>query len=263
MISAMVLSKGHSFDRGAFYSLFDALDGIRCTHVEHPLAEASLDPALANRFDVLVFYDMPGIRFTRGDGVRYTAPARQTAASLRELGRRGTGFVFLHHAIAGWPSWPGYAEIIGGRFLYAGAPGRHGWQPDSGYRQNVSYTAQCLADGHPVLAGLPASFTLTDELYLMDVDETRVTPLLRAEYSFTAENFYSAAHAVHGRRQSQDGWAHPDGSSLIAWARRWQASPVVYLQPGDSAAVFADPNYRRLLANALRWAASPAARAGR
>ena len=29
----------------------------------------------------------------------------------------GKGMVFLHHAIAGWPLWPEYGEVIGDAFF--------------------------------------------------------------------------------------------------------------------------------------------------
>jgi type 1 glutamine amidotransferase len=38
-------------------------------------------------------------------------------------------------------------------------------------------------------------------------------------------------------------------------------SPIVYIQPGDTAATFALPAYRRLLANAIAWVASAEAKA--
>ena len=43
--------------------------------------------------------------------------------------------------------------------------------------------------------------------------------------------------------------------------KRARNSPLVYLQPGDGPATYADPNYRRLVENAIRWTASPEARA--
>ena len=88
------------------------------------------------------------------------------AAGWRSLLDAGRGLVFLHHAIAGWPAWPEYAEIVGGRFHYQpGSLGGRDW-PDSGYRFHVDHTVEVLEPGHPVCAGLPARFPITDELYL-------------------------------------------------------------------------------------------------
>ena len=116
---------------------------------------------------------------------------------------------------------------------------------------------QVVAPEHPVVAGLPPSFTLTDELYLSEVFEDDVEPLLRSDYRFTRDNFYSAALAVAGEMFSNRGWQHGDGSNLIGWTRTVRASRLVYLQPGDGPATYQDENYRRLIANAIHWVARP------
>ena len=69
----------------------------------------------------------------------------------------GHGFVFLHHAIAGWPAWPEYGELIGGRFLYLPADVRGERKLDSGYRHDVTHQVSVLAE-HPVTAGVPETF---------------------------------------------------------------------------------------------------------
>ena len=113
---------------------------------------------------------------------------------------------------------------------------------------------------HPVVDGLPARFSLTDELYLFEVFEDLVQPLLRSSHAFTQDGFYSAAQAVVGRMFSNEGWSHADGSNLVGWTKRARNSPLVYLQPGDGPPTYADPHYRRLIENAIRWVASDEAR---
>jgi hypothetical protein len=66
-VRVLLVTKGHPFAREPFLSIFDDAPGIEWTHVEQPAAEALLDPGAAARWDVLVFYDMPGIRFTGSD----------------------------------------------------------------------------------------------------------------------------------------------------------------------------------------------------
>jgi uncharacterized protein len=126
--------------------------------------------------------------------------------------------------------------------------------PDSGYRHDVAYTAEVLAD-HPVTTGLPATFDLCDELYLAPVFGDSVQPLVRARHAFVRENFYSAALAVGGAMFSNEGWDHPPGSDLIAWHRQVGQGRLVYLQPGDGPATYADANFHRLLMNALDFVA--------
>jgi uncharacterized protein len=75
------------------------------------------------------------------------------------------------------------------------------------------------------------------------------------------DNFYSATLAVGGKMFSNEGWSHDEGSNLVGWCKRARKAPLVYLQPGDGPATYADANYRRLIANAIRWVASPDAKA--
>jgi uncharacterized protein len=162
----------------------------------------------------------------------------------------------MHHALAGWASWPDWAEYVGGRFLYQPGAARGAARLDSGYRHDVSYIAEVVAE-HPATLGLPPTFEVTDELYLAEVFETDVVPLVRAGCAFTADNFYSAAAAVAGRMYDNREWPHPPGSDLVAWAKRAKTAPLVYLQFGDGPSAWGNPHLRRLLAQSLDWVASP------
>jgi type 1 glutamine amidotransferase len=252
------VTKGHPFDQAAFLAMFEAIDGISWTHVEHPEAMALVEPARAAEFDVFVMYDMPGITFTRSDPPALMTPPPDTyVEAFRALLAAGKGMVFLHHAIAGWPAWDEYAAIIGGRFHYQ--PGHLGGRtyPSSGYRHDVTHTVEVIEPDHPICAGIPSRFTLTDELYLFPVLEDTVQPLMRSTAEFVDSNFYSADLAIRGRRDDSTGWHHPTGSSLVAWTRRVAASRLAYIQFGDGPTTYADATYRRIVANAIGWAATP------
>lgn len=262
-VRVLLVTKGHPFAREPFLSIFDDAPGIEWTHVEQPAAEALLDPGAAARWDVLVFYDMPGIRFTGSDPpVELQAPPAALVRGFEALLDAGKGMVFLHHAVAGWPAWPRYAEVIGARFHYQPATLAGVEYPDSGYRFDVRHRVEVLDPGHPLCAGLGDGFELTDELYLFPVLRDDVVPLLRTTYDTTdASRFSSADLAVRGVRGSNEGWTHPPGSDLVGWVKHAGRSPIAYLQPGDGPVTYADPCFRRLLANAIGWAASPEAHA--
>ena len=108
---------------------------------------------------------------------------------------------------------------------------------------------------HPITKGLNRTFSLTDELYLCEVFDNDIHPLLTSDYSFDREHFYSAHHAVTGKMFCNDDWPHPEGSSLIGWTKTADASRICYLQPGDGPDTYASEHYRQLLENAIRWAA--------
>jgi len=253
-LQTLVVTKGHPFEREPFFAVFDEMEGVDWTHVEQPAAQALFDPEHAAPFDAFVLYDMPGIEFRPGEPV-FHEPGERFKARFRALLEAGQGMVFLHHAIAGWPAWPEYAEVIGGRFLYLPGTLRGEPRQDSGYRHDVTHTVRVVAE-HPVTEGVPAEFPITDELYLYEVFEEDVTPLLASDHEFVAENFYSAARVVRdGRMFDNDGWRHPPGSRLIGWTRQVGNSRIVYLQCGDAAPAYGNPQFRRLLRNAIGWVA--------
>jgi hypothetical protein len=259
-LNVLVAAKGHPYQRDAFMATFDGMEDAACTLVEQPAAAQLMNPEGMAPYDALVLYDMPGIDFAAPSGPRFVAPDEAFQRGFLRLLDEGKGIVALHHAIAGWPAWDVYADLLGGRFLYKPGVLRGAGRQDSGYRHDVTHEIDVVGD-HPVVEGLPKTFTLTDELYLSEVFEDDVTPLLRSRHAFVRDNFYSAAHAVAGRMYSNDGWAHEDGPNLVGWVKRARRSPLVYLQPGDGPATYQDTHYRRLVANAIRWVASPAARA--
>jgi type 1 glutamine amidotransferase len=253
-LNVLVAAKGHPYLRDPFMAIFDNIPGIACTLVEQPAAQRLMTPAAMAGFDALVLYDMPGIDFARAATAVEPDPAFK--AGLLALLDQGKGVVALHHAIAGWPAWPEYAELLGGRFLYKPGDVRGMKLPDSGYRHDVTHDVILLDADHPVVAGLPQRFTLRDELYLSEVFADSVTPLLRSSATFTRDAFYSASQAIAGKMLSNEGWEHGDGPDLIGWVKRARKSPLVYLQPGDGPDTYADPNYRRLIENAIRWVCS-------
>lgn len=253
-INCLVSVRGHPFDRTAFDQMFQAMEGISATMVDQPAAARLMNPDGIRGFDVLILYDMPGLDFDGSPAPAVLDPPDELRAGLRALLDQGTGVVALHHALAGWPSWDEYHEWLGGRFLYRPGWVRDAVAPDSGYRHDVTYRADVVAN-HPVTEGLPTTFDITDELYLCQFFEDDVQPLLRSSATFTREHFYSAAHAVNGRLFSNDGWHHPAGSNLVGWAKEARNARLVYLQPGDGVSAYDNPNYRKLVENAIRWVA--------
>lgn len=255
----LVLSGGHPYEEEPFEELLQSLGGWDVTHLIHPEAEEAVADGAADHADALLFYDMGGYHFADG-AVTTRPPSPEFRAAIMRRFASGKSAVAMHHALAGWAEWPEWSKMLGGRFLYQ--PGQ--WQGrtvlDSGYRHDVSYDANVVSD-HPVTAGLPPNFPMRDELYLAQIDEASVTPLIRAQYDFKRENFYSAAKAVQGEKFARAGWKHENGSDLIAWTRqvggfgKSQGVPLVYLQFGDDSTTYRNPHVRQILSNALNFTA--------
>ena len=257
-LQCLVAVRGHPFDRTAFDAVFQAMDGIAATMVDQPAAALLMNPAAMRGFDALVLYDMPGLDFDTGGPPAYRDPDPALREGFRALLEAGKGVVALHHALAGWPTWSEYHDWLGGQFLYRPGPFRGQDWPDSGYRHAVTHEVT-VTPGHPVTAGLPPRFTLTDELYLCPPPAEGSVPLLQSAARFADDAFWSAELAVSGQMNSNAGWHHPAGSGVIGWARQVLASRLVYLQPGDGPSAYDNPHYRRLVENAIRWVAEPRA----
>ncbi len=259
IIQALLVTKGHDFEREPFFQMIDALSAfnqdtfINWTHVEQPAAQALFHPERAADFDVIVCYDMPGVIFT-GDDSRFAFydPLEDYKRDFQALVEAGKGFVFLHHAAGGWPTWDWYGELIGGKFHLV--PGTYGGKsyPGSGYRFRVPQKVTVLEQDHPITQGLDATFDFREEAYLFPVLEDDVVPLLQSDFDFVAAKFpYGGV----------DFRQHPQGSNYLGWVRASGKSPIAYLQPSHESLGYADDNYRKLVANAVKWAASDEAAA--
>lgn len=237
---------GHSFDRDAFSDFLGSMPGD-ITWYEHP-DTGSTAPDLAD-FDVSLHYDMPGTLPAPSD------PPESLKAAVAAAPDTGHGYVVLHHAIASWANWDGWAEFVGGRYLYQPAVVRGATCPDSGYRHAVPQHITVADHSHPVVSAVPESFDLVDETYLCEVFEDDVTPLLRTDADMTDAVHWSTSLAMAGRRDEREGWHHRPGSQLVGWTKIAGRSRLAYLQPGDKAPTLRDPVYRELVAGALQWVA--------
>jgi len=251
--SLLVLSGGHPYEADPFEGLIHSLGDWDVSHLIHPEAEDAVANGAARDADALLFYDMGGYTFA-DDRVTSRAPSPGFREAIVDRFASGRGAVAMHHALAGWAAWPEWHDMLGGRFLYTPGEVRGVPQPDSGYRHDVQYTASIVAD-HPVTAGVETEFAICDELYLAQVFEDEVKPLIRSDYQFKSENFYSASLAISGQMYSNEGWNHQPSSNLVAWHKCVGDAPLVYLQFGDGPQTYSNPQVRQLLANSLSFIA--------
>jgi hypothetical protein len=261
-LELLVVTKGHPFDRSGFFAIFDADEGVDATWVEQPAAQTLLRPEHVDAYDAVLFYDMSGIALP-GDGSGRRPgdaidPPDDYVRSIEALLARGTGIVLLNHALISWPSWPLWRELSGTSFLLREGDLDGVRLPGSGFRggagepdRNVTTKISAATPGHPVVAGLEEGFEITDELYLKTAGfEKDVVPLLRSDFSFTAESFTPPPLAPADERER---WDHPPGSDLVVWAKTTGSSRVVASELGDGPAAYENTSFRRLVGNAVRW----------
>ena len=250
----LVSTKGHPFDRGAFSAMLDAMRGMTWTHIEQPATAALLSPEGCADFDAILFYDVPGLQFRTPEPPALVDPPEAMKAGFTALLDAGKPMIFLHHAMAGWPTWDTYAEAIGARFFYQPGTYKGRDYPDSGYLFPATYRAKVLGE-HPVTSELGDGFEVTDELYLFEMLEEGddLVPLLAADHAFTMDEFYSAKNALEARMWTRDGWSHGPGTNLVAWAKRSGNAATVTIQMGNDGKTFGNEKFRTLLRNAVDW----------
>lgn len=250
----LAITGGHRFDGDAFTRMLDAVCGELgwvWAHATQPAAQRWLHPDHAGEWDAIFLYDIPGLVLARGSEPLVREPAPGVTDAIESMLARGQGVVAAHHALAGWPAWDGWADVLGGRFLYA--PGRLRGRdvPASGYRMDT-YRVGVAAPDHPVCAGIDP-FEVDDELYLCPVFVDEVTPLLTTDADVSpASTFDTHREVVEGVRVPAP---EQPGSPLVGWAREIGSSRLVYLLPGHGPSTMDHPTYRRLLRNAFRWVA--------
>lgn len=248
----LIVTRGHPFERDNFFSMIDTL-GCDWSHIEHPAAQSFFKKDNLNKFDAVLFYDMPGLNFEEinDDSKFLINPPKEFKNDFLERLNEGLGCVFLHHSIAGWPLWDEYSNIIGGKFLYKSADLRGEKSSDSGYRHFVNYKVSSVSD-HPITKGIN-DFQIEDELYLSHVFEEDINPILKSDYKFIRDNFYSATNALNGEMNSNEGWEHPDGSNIVGWTKYYKKSAITYLQFGDGVKSYENKNVRLLLKRSIDW----------
>ena len=212
----LLVTGGHDYEREPFLAIFRNIPEVSFKHAEHPKAQASFEPESAKSYDVLVLYDM----WQEMDGA--------TRTNFLNLFKSGKGVVVLHHAIANYNEWDQYAEIIGARYYLRPKKVNGIEKTRSQWLHDVEHTIHIVDPGHPVTNGMK-DFLIHDETYrLFDVD-LGVKPLLTTE------------EATSNR--------------VIAWAKEYEKSRVVYIQLGHDHFAFDNPNYRQLVRQAIRWTA--------
>jgi type 1 glutamine amidotransferase len=216
-LRVLVITGGHAYEVEPFEQMFASMPDIVTTQMTYPAAAAELNPALADRFDVVVFYDM------WADGIT----ADQQKAFV-ELLNRGIGVVALHHTLAAHREWPEYAKIIGGKYYVEDREEDGKTIPHSTYDHGQDIEVEIATQDHPITRGL-SDFKIHDETYAGYDKDPQATVLLTTK--------------------------HPKSDKELAWTKTYGNSRVVYLQLGHDHFAYEHPSYRTLVARSIRWSA--------
>jgi len=129
----------------------------------------------------------------------------------------GKGVVVMHSSIGNWDDWPEYIEFSGGRW---------DWGLSKHTNPDLSFVIETTSD-HPILAGIPNSFSVTDEMY----------------YNLS---FYPGNHVL--AHTSEAYGHHP-----MVWWRTSLNSKVAAIMIGHDEQAARHPQYKQLFLNACKW----------
>lgn len=139
------------------------------------------------------------------------------------LTRQGKPFLFLHHALVSYQHWPEFENLLGGR--YVENPSLNETR-QSTYVHDVWINIEIIDTSHPVTEGMD-DFRIFDEVYGNYKVLQGVKPLLKTD--------------------------HPKSTSVIGWENRFNASSIIYLQPGHDKNTYESEDYRRLIEQAIKY----------
>jgi hypothetical protein len=207
---------GHGFEEKPFFATFDALPNVTYTKAELPKQADLLDPGAADRFDVIVMYDM----------VAAITPAQQ--AAFKALLNRGIGVVSLHHNMGAHREWNEWRQIIGGKFIFGDTEIDGKKYSQSGWAHDQDLNVTIVDKEHPITRGLK-DFQIHDETYSGYYVSPKANVLLKTD--------------------------HPKNEPRIAWTTEYGKSRVFYLMLGHDAKAWQNPAFAKLLEQGIQWAA--------
>jgi len=208
-LKTLIVGGGSSHDFNRFFNLADVatLKATGKASVNYTEITGGLAPALA---DVDVLYLSNNKAFTDD----------ATRAAVIEHARSGKGLMLVHPSLwYNWErNWPVYnRELAGG-----GA---------RGHDRYGEFEVTVTAPGHPLMKGVPAKFTISDELYWFEPD--------------TAGSEIEVLATAHSREKNK---TYP-----IIFAVKHPNARIAAITLGHDGVAHSHPAYQRLLENALTW----------
>ncbi len=139
----------------------------------------------------------------------------------------GRGYVGVHAAADCEYDWPFYGALVGAYF--------------SGHSQVVSAELQAEPVSHPAVAGLPSSWTRSDEWYGFRTNPRPNTTIL-----------LTVSEASYDAGQGQMGADHP-----VAWFHEHGGGKAFYTALGHTRETYSEPLFMSHLLGGLEWAVTP------
>jgi type 1 glutamine amidotransferase len=213
-IKTLIVGGGSSHDFHRFFNLADRaiLEATGKTSVQYTETTRGLSAALR---DVDVLYLSNNKPF-EDEG---------TKQAIFRHANQGKGLLLVHAALwLNWRDWPEYNRVLSGG-------------SSRGHDRFGEFEVTVTEPKHPLMAGLPAKFTIADELYWFEPypDGTPIKVLATAHSPQRNQTYPILFEVLHPK------------------------APIVGITLGHDGRAHSHPAYQRLLQNSLIWASTPRA----
>jgi hypothetical protein len=146
-------------------------------------------------------------------------------AAYIKITQQGKPFLFLHHSIASYQNWPQFEKLLGGKYFEKGR--NVPTELLSTYEHDV-WVYSKVVKYTPVTKGF-SELRFFDEIYGNVRISDDVIPLLKTR--------------------------HPKSMEIIAWENKFNASKIIYLQPGHDKRTYVEEDYKKLVSQAINYLA--------
>ncbi len=168
-LEILIVTGGHSFEHQQFFEMFDSFQDIHYREAPHPKADDLIRSKEIEKYDVLVFYDMP------------KEISEDTKKAFISLLEQGKPMVFLHHSLASYPDWEEFTKIRGGKYFEKATP-EYG---SSTYKHDEEVPVIIVNKQHPITRNMK-DFTIHDEVYGNFLVLPQCTPLIKTTHPLSS-----------------------------------------------------------------------------
>ena len=222
-VTTAVVTGEHPFNVTGFHNMFRSLQEI--DYYPQQLHHFVVDMAkVRSQYDVVLFFNFHQDAPPADE--RHWWWFGKPLATLEELGETKQGIVILHHAIAAFPRWEFWSELMG-------IP-----HAERKYTLDELHPSHCqtlhieIADTeHPITRGLSAW-----DIYAETWGSLTFFPGPDCHILLTTDHPKMAMKAM-------------------AWTHQFKNARVFCLQPGHNNDSYADPNFRTVLSRGIEWVA--------
>lgn len=215
-VRVLLTCGGHKFQEKEFNAFWEGFDDMKVTRLDLPEGFPRLRSGLEKEFDVIVRYDMI-----------QKIPADQCKAFSALIREGKVGLVALHHNLGAHNNWPGYTDIIRGRFVRT--PTDYGGKtyPKSTWKHGQDVPVSVRPGSHELIRGIK-DFEIHDETYGGVYVDPKVNVLLTTD--------------------------HPLSTKQLLWTSRYGKGRVATFMLGHDNKAWENGNFRKIIRRTVLWA---------